>query len=125
MCTQLFDPKVDGVFKNIFGSERHPRILISFLNACIMPKESIIEAKLKNEEVTKEYMENSFSRMSILAKTKEESLNVEIQIIDESNMINRSLYYWSKLYISEYTGKGAYANLSRTIFIEIVENGLS
>ena len=35
MCTQLFDPKVDYIFKNIFGSEKHPRILISFLNACI------------------------------------------------------------------------------------------
>ena len=30
MCTQLFDPKVDYIFKNIFGSEKHPKILISF-----------------------------------------------------------------------------------------------
>ena len=28
----LLDPKVDFVFKNIFGSKEHPEILISFLN---------------------------------------------------------------------------------------------
>lgn len=30
----LLDPKVDFVFKNIFGSPKYPRILISFLNMC-------------------------------------------------------------------------------------------
>ena len=28
----LLDPKMDFVFKNIFGSEKNPKILISFLN---------------------------------------------------------------------------------------------
>ncbi len=35
MCTQLFDPRIDYIFKNIFGNEKHPNILISFLNACL------------------------------------------------------------------------------------------
>ena len=33
----LLDPKVDFVFKNIFGSEKNPQILISFLNATLKP----------------------------------------------------------------------------------------
>ncbi|ACD52740.1 transposase and inactivated derivative [Clostridium botulinum E3 str. Alaska E43] len=33
----LLDPKVDFIFKNIFGSPKHPRILISFLNAILKP----------------------------------------------------------------------------------------
>ncbi|MDX8337169.1 Rpn family recombination-promoting nuclease/putative transposase [Candidatus Cetobacterium colombiensis] len=122
MCTQLFDPKVDYVFKNIFGSEKHPRILISFLNACIKPKEPIVEVKLKNTELTKEYIEDSFSRLDILAKTSTgELINIEMQRADERNMVKRSLYYWSKAYISEYTGKGAYANLPRTICINVLD----
>ena len=39
MSKGLLDPKVDFVFKNIFGSEKNPEILISFLNAklkCIL-----------------------------------------------------------------------------------------
>ena len=55
MCTQLFDPKVDYIFKNIFGNENHPKILISFLNACIKPKSPITSVKIKNTELTKEY----------------------------------------------------------------------
>ena len=47
MCTTLFEPKVDYVFKNLFGSEKHPRILISFLNACIKPESPIVEVHLK------------------------------------------------------------------------------
>jgi predicted transposase/invertase (TIGR01784 family) len=34
----LLDPKIDFVFKNIFGSEKNPNILISFLNATLKPK---------------------------------------------------------------------------------------
>ena len=31
MSRGLLDPKVDFVFKNIFGSHKHPKVLISFL----------------------------------------------------------------------------------------------
>lgn len=31
----LLDPKMDFVFKNIFGNEKNPKILISFLNATL------------------------------------------------------------------------------------------
>lgn len=30
MLKGLLDPKIDFIFKKIFGSEKHPRILISF-----------------------------------------------------------------------------------------------
>lgn len=34
----LLDPKMDFVFKNIFGNEKNPKILISFLNATLKPQ---------------------------------------------------------------------------------------
>ena len=97
MCTQLFDPKVDYIFKNIFGNENHPKILISFLNACIKPESPITSVKIKNTELTKEYIEESFSRLDVLATTQDgEIVNIEMQRADEKNMVKRSLYYWSK-----------------------------
>ena len=76
----LLDPKVDFVFKNIFGSPKHPRILISFLNACIKPEHPITEVTIKNTEITKEYMEESFSRLDVLATTQDgEVINIEMQ----------------------------------------------
>ena len=87
MSTILFEPKVDYVFKNLFGSEKHPRILISFLNACIKPLHPIVEVHLKNTEISKEYIEDSFSRLDVLAKTnKGEIINIEM---------NDSLTMWT------------------------------
>jgi len=123
--TQLFDPKMDYVFKNIFGSEKHPRILISFLNACIKPADPIVSVNIKNTEVNKEYIEDSYSRLDILAKTdKGEIINVEMQRADERNMIKRSYYYWAKTYSGEYQGKSRYSELSRTICINVLDFNL-
>ncbi|MGL4402317.1 MAG: Rpn family recombination-promoting nuclease/putative transposase [Fusobacteriaceae bacterium] len=122
MCTKLFEPKVDYIFKNLFGSEKHPKILISFLNACIKSESPIVEVHLKNTEVTKEYIEDSFSRLDVLAKTdKGEIINIEMQRADEKNMVKRSLYYWSKAFSGEYTGKSRYSELPRTICINILD----
>ena len=70
----------------------------------------------------KEYIESSFFRLDILARTSTgELINIEMQRADKQHMIKRSLYYWSKAYISEYAGKGTYANLPRTIYINILD----
>ncbi|MCI9260038.1 MULTISPECIES: Rpn family recombination-promoting nuclease/putative transposase [Romboutsia] len=125
MCTQLFDPKVDYIFKNIFGNENHPKILISFLNACIKPKSPITSVKIKNTELTKEYIEESFSRLDVLATTQDgEIVNIEMQRADEKNMVKRSLYYWSKIFSSSYQGKGRYSSLPRTICINVLDFNL-
>ena len=125
MCTQLFDPKVDYIFKNIFGSEKHPKILISFLNACIKSESPITDVSIKNTEITKEYMEESFSRLDVLATTQDgEVINIEMQRADEKNMVKRSLYYWSKIFSAEYKGKGRYSSLPRTICINVLDFNL-
>lgn len=125
MCTKLFEPKVDYVFKNLFGSEKHPKILISFLNACIKPESPIVSVQLKNTELSKEYIEDSFSRLDVLAKTdKGEIINIEMQRADEKNMVKRSLYYWSKAYSGEYGGKSRYSDLPRTVCINVLDFNL-
>ena len=45
----LLDPKMDFVFKNIFGSEKNPKILISFLNATLNPKYRSDERRVGKE----------------------------------------------------------------------------
>ena len=94
----LLDPKMDFVFKNIFGSEKNPKILISFLNATLKPKDLITSVEIKNTDINKNYIEDKFSRLDVKAKTSnDEIINIEIQLKNEYNMIKRSLDYWSKL----------------------------
>jgi predicted transposase/invertase (TIGR01784 family) len=125
MTTELFSPKVDYVFKKIFGSESHPQVLISFLNACFENSIIIESVQIRNTEMTKEFIENSFSRLDILATTNHgEVINIEMQRLDEKNMIKRSLYYWSKVFVGAYSGKSQYQALPRTICINILDFNL-
>lgn len=122
MNRRLLNPKVDFIFKKIFGSEKHPNILISFLNAVIKPVDKIVSVVINNTEITKDFLEDKFSRLDVKATTnKGEIINIEIQIKNEYNMIKRSLYYWSKLY-EEQLGEGdKYEALSRTVCINILD----
>ncbi|MFI3211282.1 MAG: PD-(D/E)XK nuclease family transposase, partial [Peptostreptococcaceae bacterium] len=43
----LLSPKMDFIFKQIFGNEKHPNILISFLNAILEPSKEIVSVELK------------------------------------------------------------------------------
>ena len=117
----LLDPKMDFVFKNIFGSEKNPKILISFLNATLKPKYLITAVEIKNTDLNKDYIEDKFSRLDVKATTSnDEVINIEIQLKNEYNMIKRSLYYWSKLYSEQLNEGEDYSILKRTICINIL-----
>ncbi|WP_304681901.1 Rpn family recombination-promoting nuclease/putative transposase, partial [uncultured Clostridium sp.] len=66
---EILSPKIDFVFKRIFGNERNPKILISFLNAVIKPKDPIKSVQIMNTDIEKESIEDKFSRLDIKAKT--------------------------------------------------------
>ena len=56
MSKGLLDPKVDFVFKNIFGSPNHPEILISFLNATLKAKKKIVNVDIKKTDIEKQIL---------------------------------------------------------------------
>jgi len=117
----LLDPKTDFIFKLIFGNEKHPEILISFLNAVIKPVNKIVSVKIDNTELEKKHIEDKFSRLDIKATTSNnEIVNIEIQLKDEKNMIKRSLYYLSKMYTNQLSSGENYKKLPRTVAINIL-----
>ncbi|AEB77478.1 Rpn family recombination-promoting nuclease/putative transposase [Clostridium botulinum] len=118
----LLSPKVDFVFKKIFGNEKHPEILISFLNAVMKPANPIKSVKIRNSDIEKEHIEDKYSRLDIKATTNNgEEVNIEIQVKNEYNMIRRSLYYWSKMYEGQLTEGDNYNRLSKTVCINILD----
>jgi len=122
MRRTLLNPKIDFVFKKIFGSADHPDILISFLNAVLKPQNPITSVEIKNSDLEKEYIEDKFSRLDVKALTRNrEIINIEIQLKNEYNMIQRSLYYWSKLYEEQLSEGDRYDKLSRTVCINILD----
>ena len=117
----LLDPKVDLVFKNIFGSPKHPRILISFLNAILKPVNKITSVEIKGTDLEKQFIDDKYSRLDIKAETSNnEIINIEIQLKNEYNMIKRSLYYLSKMYEEQLKEGEDYSSLNRTVCINIL-----
>lgn len=120
--TYLLSPKVDFVFKRIFGNENHPNILISFLNAVMKPIDPIKSVQIRNSDIEKEHIEDKYSRLDIKAITnKGEHINIEIQVKNEYNMIKRSLYYWSKMFESQIVEGDNYNKLAKTVCINILD----
>ena len=121
MTRTLLSPKVDFVFKKIFGSEENKSVLISFLNATLKPKKEIVSVDLKNTDIEKEYLKDKFSRLDVKATTSnKETINIEIQLSDQYNMTQRTLYYWSKMYEEQMEQSDNYRKLSRTVCINIL-----
>lgn len=122
MQRTLLNPKIDFVFKKIFGSEEHPGVLIAFLNAVLKTKVPIVDVEIKNTDIEKAHIEDKFSRLDVKAKTSnKEIINIEIQLKNEYNMIQRSLYYWSKLYEEQLGDGDRYDKLCRTVCINILD----
>lgn len=122
MSFTILSPKVDFVFKKIFGSEENKSILISFLNATLKPKNEIISVELKNTDIEKDYIQDKLSRLDVKATTSnKEVINIEIQLKNQYNMIKRTLYYWSKIYEEQISEGNNYKMLNRTVCINILD----
>ncbi len=128
MCENcLLDPKMDFIFKRIFGSENDTDILIKFLNAIlekesyITPYDPIISVKIKNSEITKKSLEDKYSILDILATTsKGETINIEIQRKDETDMLRRMVFYSSKLISEQLESGNDYSKVNRVVSIAIL-----
>ena len=121
MKRTLLNPKIDFVFKKIFGSEEHPGVLIAFLNAVLKTNVPIVDVEIKNTDIEKAHIEDKFSRLDVKAKTSNKKIiNIEIQLKNENNMIKRSLYYLSKMYEEQLNEKEDYSKLVRTVCINIL-----
>ncbi|MGU8770773.1 Rpn family recombination-promoting nuclease/putative transposase [Clostridium perfringens] len=117
----LLNPQIDFVFKKIFGTEKNKPILINFLNAVIKPITPIKDVEIKNNDIDKDFIEDKFSRLDVKATTSnKEHINIEIQVKNEYNMIQRTLYYWSKMYSEQIQNRDNYSKLERTVCINIL-----
>lgn len=123
MTFSILSPKVDFIFKKIFGSEENKSVLISFLNAVLYDdNNSISSVELKNTDIEKEYIRDKHSRLDIKAITNNnEIVNIEIQLSNTYNMTKRTLYYWSKLFEEQIEESEDYSKLNKTICINILD----
>lgn len=122
--TKVLDPKNDVVFQKIFGMKKHKHILISFLNSIL---DLTAENTIKDVEFEEKQLDVSLiasEKLSILdlniTTESEVHINVEIQLINQYNMIKRTIFYMSKMLLSQLKKGEDYSCLNNSITINIL-----
>ena len=119
-------PKLDLVFKKIFGDVRNTDILTDFLATVleINPSE-ITEVEILDNEVVPDVLISKFSRLDLrITINRTTSVNIEIQVLNYGNYKERTLFYWAKMYTGELQKKEDYLNLKNTIAINVIDFNL-
>jgi predicted transposase/invertase (TIGR01784 family) len=117
--------KLDVIFKAMFGRKDNEGLLADFLSKMLeIPRESIRNIIMDNVELLPDHYADKFSRVDLKMQVDERVVNVELQICDESNFRERTLYYWSRIYGSELKSGEDYSKLRETICINIVNFNL-
>ena len=119
----LMLPKIDFAFKLIFGDQKHKHNTIAFLSAVLgVPKNDLTDIEIINSELLREYKEDKKGILDVRVKTRRgRQINIEIQILPTESMPERTLYYWSKMYVSQLKAGDTYDQLKKCITINIVD----
>ncbi len=96
------NPKIDLVFKKLFGSEDNTDILLSLVNAVLPHYQQIVELTLKNPYNLSDYLQGKLSILDIKAIDENgRHYDIEMQIQGSSFYGKRTLYYWAKMFGSQ------------------------
>ena len=100
---KLLDPKIDYVFKRIFGEKGDEDILMSLINSILKGNPTINELELLNTEYPKEGFIRKGCHFDILAKTDNgTTINIEMQYRNNKNINDRIIYYSDRLNVGEH-----------------------
>ena len=118
---KILSPKLDVVFQALFGEVGCERITKAFLETIL--KEEIKEIELNRNPILKrEFKEDKLGILDIIVELDgKEQCDIELQIANRKNIIERILYYWSKLYSRQLKKGVDYENLEKTILILIAD----
>jgi len=112
--------KTDVLFKMLFT--KYPGSLKQLTAHLLrIPVSSIGEFKVESPEMPPDGVGDKFCRLDILMTIDGQKVNLEIQVEDEGDFPERTLFYWARIYSNSLrTGKD-YIHLPRTIIISILD----
>ena len=111
--------KTDTLFKILFVN--HPDLLKRLVSELLeIEYDSIEQFKITNPEIHPEALGGKFCRLDVNMIVDGQRVVLEIQVDNEKNFKERSLYYWAREFSSTIVSGDDYSKLPRTIVICIV-----
>ena len=117
--------KNDYLFKRLLGAEENKAILQNFLECVLnIPHKEIEEIELLDKELKKDLIDEKTGILDVKIRLKNKTIiNIEIQNLWDESFVNRTLFYWAKIYIEEFRRGEDYSELRKCITINIVAKG--
>ena len=117
--------KNDYLFKRLLGAEENKAILQNFLECVLnIPHKEIEEIELLDKELKKDLIDEKTGILDVKIRFKNKTIiNIEIQNLWDESFVNRTLFYWAKIYIEEFRRGEDYSELRKCITINIVAKG--
>ncbi len=120
MCK--LNPKIDLVFKKIFGTDQNKNLLKSLINSVLPTGEQIVEVIIKNPYNETDFVGDKLSVVDIKATDeKERWYDIEIQIKEQKYYGKRAIFYLSEIYSNQLIESDSYDKLRKTIIISLLD----
>jgi len=85
-------------------------------------KSDLADVEIINSELLREFKEDKKGILDIRVQTRDgQQINIEIQILPNEFMPERTLFDWSKMYVSQIKAGDMYDRLKKCITINIVD----
>ena len=115
----------DYAFKRVFGVEENKDVLQDLLE-CILdiPPETIAGLELLDKEFHKDSISDKTGVLDVKLRLKNNTIiDIEIQNRWNSEFIQRTIFYWAKMYTENLKTSEVYTKLPKCITINIVGEG--
>ena len=113
----------DQVFKFVFGKTARKELTIDLLNTFLADElESIIrDLSFLPQEDSAENVTDKEARLDVVCLLDNGSrVDIEVQMVDQHNMIQRALYYWAVQYRGSLPRGSAYQDLMPAVSLNIL-----
>ena len=117
----------DYAFKRVFGVEENKDVLQDLLE-CILdiPPENIAGLELLDTELHKDSISDKTGVLDVKLRLKNNTIiDIEIQNTWNSEFVQRTIFYWAKMYTENLKTSEVYTKLPKCITINIVSEGFN
>ena len=123
MKKKLLSPRIDVVFKMIFGVEENSDILVDFLQSAVeLPPEDYEIISIVDPQLDREEPGDKLAVLDVKIKTATGKLiDIEIQLCNSRWMKERIVYYTSKMITGQVRAGDNYSKIQKVITIVITD----
>jgi len=115
----------DYAFKRLLGSEENKPLLQDFLECVLdLTPQQVLGLEFMDKELTKEEFSDKTGILDVKLKLTDGTvIDIEIQASWNASFVKRTLFYWAKMYTTDFKAGESYDKLHRCIAINIIADG--